>query len=455
MALRCARGETGAATIRGGRRTVQLTPDGGRLVCFDPRRALATARPLRRRGRRRDRPLRRPRPARPRSASGPSSPTSATPAGARTACPPERTSACGLGRDRQPQLHRAARVRRRRRRRRAARAARGHARATRRRVPVGARGRRRGRRPRQRRRAGAGPADRPARPPADRAGRPALRRRLARPRARSTCSPRACWPRVPPTSAARARWSCWRPPRSTRGSSSATTTRACRPRSATGTLVARRALGVAGLRRRPVVLAARPSTRARRSAGACARAASRRSRRRCATRRCSAAPSSTCSPARRASRPSIDLVCELPPGGPQRGARPGLPRPLARAHGGHLARPPRRLAWRLGRASRRATVAEPARTARRRRPRQASPMREARAGRPRRRDARRVSSACSSTSRAASTPDSGHHHVARARGEHVGDVEARASGAASTGRPPRAAAPGSSRPRPGCARRRP
>jgi hypothetical protein len=36
MALRCARGETGTVPIRGGRRTVPLTPDGGRLVVFDP-----------------------------------------------------------------------------------------------------------------------------------------------------------------------------------------------------------------------------------------------------------------------------------------------------------------------------------------------------------------------------------------------------------------------------------
>lgn len=41
MALRCARGETGEREIRQGRRTVRLTPDGGRLVCFDPAEALA------------------------------------------------------------------------------------------------------------------------------------------------------------------------------------------------------------------------------------------------------------------------------------------------------------------------------------------------------------------------------------------------------------------------------
>lgn len=43
MAVRCARGETGRASIRGGRRAVQLTPDGGRLVCFDPATAIASA----------------------------------------------------------------------------------------------------------------------------------------------------------------------------------------------------------------------------------------------------------------------------------------------------------------------------------------------------------------------------------------------------------------------------
>lgn len=41
MALRCARGETGLAEIRGGRRSVPLTPDGGHMVLFDPAAALA------------------------------------------------------------------------------------------------------------------------------------------------------------------------------------------------------------------------------------------------------------------------------------------------------------------------------------------------------------------------------------------------------------------------------
>jgi hypothetical protein len=36
MALRCARGETGVTSIRGGRRTVQLTPAGGLLFFFHP-----------------------------------------------------------------------------------------------------------------------------------------------------------------------------------------------------------------------------------------------------------------------------------------------------------------------------------------------------------------------------------------------------------------------------------
>lgn len=43
MALRCARGETGSATIRGGRRSVELSPLGGRLLWFDPGAALASA----------------------------------------------------------------------------------------------------------------------------------------------------------------------------------------------------------------------------------------------------------------------------------------------------------------------------------------------------------------------------------------------------------------------------
>jgi hypothetical protein len=43
MAIRCARGETGRVGIRGGRRTVPLTADGGRLVAFDPAVAIASA----------------------------------------------------------------------------------------------------------------------------------------------------------------------------------------------------------------------------------------------------------------------------------------------------------------------------------------------------------------------------------------------------------------------------
>jgi hypothetical protein len=43
MAVRCARGETGRAAIRGGRRTVPLTPDGGRLIAFDPVVAIGSA----------------------------------------------------------------------------------------------------------------------------------------------------------------------------------------------------------------------------------------------------------------------------------------------------------------------------------------------------------------------------------------------------------------------------
>jgi hypothetical protein len=43
MALRCAAGETGATTIRGGRRTVQLTPAGGLVFFLDPLVALRSA----------------------------------------------------------------------------------------------------------------------------------------------------------------------------------------------------------------------------------------------------------------------------------------------------------------------------------------------------------------------------------------------------------------------------
>jgi hypothetical protein len=40
MAVRCARGETGPAPIRGGRRTVELTPAGALSFYFDPRAAV-------------------------------------------------------------------------------------------------------------------------------------------------------------------------------------------------------------------------------------------------------------------------------------------------------------------------------------------------------------------------------------------------------------------------------
>jgi hypothetical protein len=43
MAVRCARGATGRTEIRGGRRTVELTPDGARLICFDPAAAIGSA----------------------------------------------------------------------------------------------------------------------------------------------------------------------------------------------------------------------------------------------------------------------------------------------------------------------------------------------------------------------------------------------------------------------------
>ena len=46
MAVRCARGETGTIAIRGGRRSVQLTPLGALSFYFDPRLALREAAPL-------------------------------------------------------------------------------------------------------------------------------------------------------------------------------------------------------------------------------------------------------------------------------------------------------------------------------------------------------------------------------------------------------------------------
>ncbi len=46
MAVRCARGETGRAEIRGGRRTVQLSPVGGLTFFFDPLLAVERTAPL-------------------------------------------------------------------------------------------------------------------------------------------------------------------------------------------------------------------------------------------------------------------------------------------------------------------------------------------------------------------------------------------------------------------------
>ena len=46
QAVRCARGEVGATTIRNGRRTVHLTPFGATTVYLDPERALESAAPL-------------------------------------------------------------------------------------------------------------------------------------------------------------------------------------------------------------------------------------------------------------------------------------------------------------------------------------------------------------------------------------------------------------------------
>ena len=43
MALRCARGEYGTTTIRGGRRTVELSPVGSVSFYFDPEAAIGSA----------------------------------------------------------------------------------------------------------------------------------------------------------------------------------------------------------------------------------------------------------------------------------------------------------------------------------------------------------------------------------------------------------------------------
>jgi hypothetical protein len=44
--VRCARGEVGIAAIRGGRRTVPLTPLGAATVYFEPEGAIESAAPL-------------------------------------------------------------------------------------------------------------------------------------------------------------------------------------------------------------------------------------------------------------------------------------------------------------------------------------------------------------------------------------------------------------------------
>jgi hypothetical protein len=46
MALRACRGETGRTTIRGGRRTVELTPQAAGTFYFDPEAAMRSAAPL-------------------------------------------------------------------------------------------------------------------------------------------------------------------------------------------------------------------------------------------------------------------------------------------------------------------------------------------------------------------------------------------------------------------------
>jgi hypothetical protein len=46
QAVRCARGEVGVSTIRGGRRSVHLTPLGAATIYFDPELALGSAAPL-------------------------------------------------------------------------------------------------------------------------------------------------------------------------------------------------------------------------------------------------------------------------------------------------------------------------------------------------------------------------------------------------------------------------
>jgi hypothetical protein len=46
QAVRCARGERGTATIRSGRRTVELTPIGALTFFFDPRKAVESVAPL-------------------------------------------------------------------------------------------------------------------------------------------------------------------------------------------------------------------------------------------------------------------------------------------------------------------------------------------------------------------------------------------------------------------------
>ena len=146
-------------------------------------------------------------------------------------------------------------------------------------------------------------------------------------------------------------------------------------------------------------------------------------------------------------------------------ARARLRRAGRAAHGGRLALAPR-AAGRAGRRRSRAAGAESADHGEIRAPRPTSPTittarrggqdadpRRARAGGGSRAREVRLRRDLAAGGRARHRAGLRHEDVARARGEEVGDVEAAASGAPATGRPPRAASPGSARPRPGGGRR--
>ena len=181
--------------------------------------------------------------------------------------------------------------------------------------------------------------------------------------------------------------------------------------------------------------AARPSTPARRSPGACARAAGR-----------AFPPGLRDAPLlggtvidllarEQGERAAARFACRLHPQGPRAALTRGVRRALAGAHRGRVALAPGAAGQRprlsRRRASRQRSVnhqRRAARSAARRPPAPPAARPAAARGRPRRPGGvGPISSAWSSTSRAVGTPDIGHQHVARAGGQEVRHVEAGAA----------------------------